>query len=489
MPTVSDYLASLNAKGVRLWVESGQLLYHAEKGTLNSQELARLRALRDEIIGELSQSPAHAPLTFQQQWLLALIQQHADWQSSQVFSFHLAGLLNVKALERSIGAIVRRHDALRARVVIVHGVARQTLDDALATPIEVGCITDNFFENVTAGAQLQAQALAMRGEVSSDSRALRVKLLRVSDHEHYLILLVHRLAADCVSIGQVFRELWYQYGEEIGVQAAALPEPKQYCDYALWQQQTANEWEQKHAAYWQQRLADARRLQWPADGSGCSGSHALASVEGFLGSGLSAGLKEFGRRTKSLPALVVLTLYASVVSRWCGQRDFVLPFNVVGRHAAHDSVVGYFSHVLYLRMRLESNEDFAELLQVVSQEFYKAVFHQDFGRMSLRHPEFLQGTFCQWLSWHPVEVAGREMYDIPRQFGLAVEPVRFQTERELSNVPPTVTDLDICFFEKGGDIGMLLIFRADLFARQTMERLMGELRAMAEQIVKEESGK
>lgn len=489
MPAVSEYLASLNEKGVRLWVENGKLLYRADKGALDSQELLRLRTMRHEIVDELSRSSVLAPLTFQQQWLLPLIQQHPDWQSSQVFSIRLAGLLNVKALDRSVGAVFRRHDALRARVVIVDGIARREVLDASTVPVGVEVVAggSDFAQNVAAGVRLQVRELTTQGDISTTNHALRVRLLRVSQHEHYLFLLVHRLAADCMSIGQIFRELWLQYGEEIGAQASALPEPAQYRNYALWQQGTDSEWERKHAAYWQERLAGAARLKWPAeDGSTLSGSRAMASVEGFLGSVLSAGLKELGQRTRSLPALIVLTLYVSVVSRWCKQGDFVVPFNVAGRHAAHDGVVGYFSHVLYLRMRLEGNESFADLLRVVSQEFYKGVFHQDFGRMSLRRPEFLQGTLCQWLSWHPAEIASREMYDIPRQFGLTAEPVRFQAERELSTVPPTVTDLDICFFEKGGDIGMLLIFPADRFARQTMERFMGELQATAEHIVNED---
>ena len=66
---------------------------------------------------------------------------------------------------------------------------------------------------------------------------------------------------------------------------------------------------------------------------------------------------------------------------------------------------------------------------------------------------------------------------------IVARPVRFQTPRDLANVPPGVTDLDICFFERVDDIGMLLIFRAERFAASTMERFMHELRQEAERLV------
>jgi hypothetical protein len=102
--------------------------------------------------------------------------------------------------------------------------------------------------------------------------------------------------------------------------------------------------------------------------------------------------------------------------------------------------------------------------------------------MALRRPDLLRGTFFQWLSWHPAELAGPEMYDAVAQLGISARPVRFQAARELANVPPGVTDLDACFFESARDIGIMLIFRRERFPEGTVERFIQQLRASAEQI-------
>ena len=499
MPELSDYLSSLHERGVRLWIDGGQLRYQASKGTLSTADLARLRMMRANIVSELTKPPLAAadhtmpvsqgepqsiPVSFQQRWLLSLMEQDDDWPQTQSFAFRLTGLLQAQLLKRSVDALLRAHDSLRARVVSADGHHCWKIDEPCKHPLDVVAVPESLaVEEKHNIRTLIADLTARRAERAADSM-LYTRLVRISDQQHYLILVVHRLAADCLAIGQIFRELWLQYGEGLRSQSPqSTPQSKQYRDYTLWQRATDAPWQQKHAGYWQQHLCDAVPIQWPADGSASRGAENLVLLQGALGGKLSARLRELGRRAQSLPSMVMLTLYVCVISRWCKQQDFVVPFNVAGRHAAHDGVVGCFSHVLFLRVRLKGGELFQELLRRVSDEFYKAVFHQDFGRVALNRPDLLGGTFCQWLSWHPAELAGQEMYDIPQKLGISAQPVHFQSAWDFTNVPPGVTDLEVCFFDSATDIRMLLIFRRERFAESTLERLIQELRTLAEQIV------
>lgn len=504
MPALADYLSSLYERGVRLWIDGSQLRYHARKGILSAQELAQLRVMREEIVCELSQrlpghveptepgagaSPGPAPLSLQpasvqQRWLSSLMQQRPDWPRAQAFAFQLTGALDLRILELSIQAVCRRHDLLSAQIVDtgrcfeLEACAPQAYRFEVVSAVDDSCAGEerNGHRHIS---ELIAQCVEPTGGL------LYTRLLQVSEQQHYLVLVVHRLAADCLAIAQIFRELWILYSEALAARSSpALAESTQYHNYALRQQSTEGEWQRKHGPFWQERLLDAPGLQWPDGASTLSDSLAeVAFLQGSFGKSLSLGLRELARQMQSLPSLVVLTLYVFVVSRWCGQEDFILPFNVAGRHAAHEGVVGPFSHILYLRITLKADEPFHDLLRKVSNVFYKAVFHQDCGRMALQYPHLLRGTLCQWLSWHPTELSGQEMYEVPAQLGIVVKSLRFQTARDLANVPPGVTDLDVSFFESAGDIGMLLIFSRKRFAASTLERFMRELRISADQIV------
>ncbi len=489
-----EFLSSLQRRGVRLWVDDGQLHYHAAKGTLGAEELVRLRAMRDEIVTELTRPVAASagtqlfPLSFQQEWLLTLMQRHS-WQQFQPFAFRLEGLLDVRVLERSIDILFRRHDSLRARVVSTQRRYEVELDTLRPYRLDVVPVGADFDAQEEHNIRLQISDVIARRVDSVSGPLLHLRLLKISEQRHYLILIAHRLGADCLALAQLFRELWLLYGEAIKVQSSSVePEPRQYYEYAIWQHTSDEQWQRKHHTYWEDHLAHAPPLRWPESTAApacaaTSDSTELVSLQGKFGIPLSAELRDLARQTQTLPALVLLTLYASVVSRCCHQQDFVLPFNVAGRHAAHDSVVGCFSHVLYLHLTVKADEPFHELLRDVSNVFYKAVFHQDYGRMTLKRPDLLKGTLCQYLSWHPAELSGQDMYEIPARFGVATTPVRFQTAQELANVPPGATDLDTCFFESAGDITVLLISQRTRLALGTLERVMQALQSSAQQIV------
>jgi len=219
--------------------------------------------------------------------------------------------------------------------------------------------------------------------------------------------------------------------------------------------------------------------------SGHSATLALASVQCSFGESLSAAVRELSRQTQSLPALVVLALYVASVSRWCGQRDFVAPFLIAGRNSEHEAVVGYFTHIVFLRVHVGERDTFKELLKRVSNEFYRAAaFRQDFGRVAAQQSRLLSGALCQWLSWHPAAVAGLETGDPARPAGLDIERMPPLDLEELTNVPPAMVGLEISFFEAAGDIAALAIYRNERFAQSTVQGFLTAVQATAERVTR-----
>lgn len=474
MAIPADYIETLHRRGVRLWVEGGQLCYRASVGSLNAEELARLRTMKDGIVAELSRSPQTLPpLSVQQHWLLDLIKRHERWKRTLGYALRLQGALNPSQLQESLAALLRKHEALRTRMVEVAGTPRQQVDEAGSFQLTVVPVANSSATEIDPSVRRLIDEFAARDVDQALGPMMDALLLQVSEQDHFLVLWVHRLTADCMAVSQLFRDLWLIYRDGIeGVSSPAQSTAMQYGDYALWQQATEDTWQRRHATFWKEYLAGAVRLHWPVDAGVAHDAPALRSLHTSLGDDASAALRELGRQTPSLAAMVMLSVYVAVISRWCDQRDFVLPFNIAGRHSEHEGMVGYFSHVLYLRVKLNGSESFVDLMESVSREFYRAVAHQDFGRIATMRPDLLGGTLCQWLSWHPADVAGLDVFDVTNELGLTVTNIHFQTPEELANVPAAVVDLEITFFESEGTVNSLAIYRADLFTATTLERLM-----------------
>jgi hypothetical protein len=85
--------------------------------------LEEKRKLLAELVQQQASEPKRAPLSFAQERLWFLTQLEPENPAYNLpFALRLSGDLNVAALEKSINAIVARHETLRTKFVAVDGV-------------------------------------------------------------------------------------------------------------------------------------------------------------------------------------------------------------------------------------------------------------------------------------------------------------------------------------------------------------------------------
>lgn len=400
--------------------------------------------------------------------------------------FRLQGTLHIGHLQSSLEKILARHESLRTRIVIVDEVALQEVMEP--APFRLECVSIGGASNAEIEAnarQVFADLSAKRVDLAVDA-LLRIKLLKLSDREHWLLLAAHRLIADCFSVDQLIPELWSLYESAMRGQHSSLPSaPPQYGAYAIRQQENHAQWVKRHEAYWAQRLAGAQNLQWPVDRNAARVSRGtLGRMRRLLDENLSAGLRELARRERTLLATVMLAAYVAALLRFCEQRDFVVPFFVAGRQSQQRAVIGYFSHILYLRVTISGTETFKQLLTHVSNELFRAFTHQDFGVIALQKPSLLEGTFFQWLTWQADDTPGMTHLAAPAGESLRVDRVNIVNFAEdVTAIPPGVVAVELSCFDTAEGIYASGVYRADLFMPQTIERFMDELTLVAEQFV------
>ena len=429
-----------------------------------------------------------APLSFQQRWLLDLACQHREWNCASGYTFRLNGLLSLDLLQRSLDEVVRRHSSLRARIVSIEGAIGQSIED------EHVCVLEATSTEGASPAQIEANATRLAEEfyelkVDPFTGPLWIaRILRLNACEHWLVLVMHRLIAECSSIERVFQEVLALYRELAGFCQSTFPiTPPQYVDYALWQQDTCADWERRHGGYWTGHLAETSSICWPDDPDVPPATGGPPGKMGCpFGSELSTRLREFSRKVRVLAPTVMMAVYAATLWRWTGQNDFVLPFNVAGRQTQQRPMVGYFNYVLCLRVKIAGHETFRELLNGISNEFYRALAHQDFGRIAAQRPELLQGTLFQWITWHPEEAVQQAVDGAAYPPDIAVERVPIRNFGEgLTIVPPGMSRVEITMFDSQDGLCALGTYSVDRFAQQTMDRLVEDLRSATQRFVED----
>jgi amino acid adenylation domain-containing protein len=295
------------------------------------------------------------------------------------FGVRLRGDLVVPALERALDDLVARHEALRTRLVSVHGRPRQVIDPPRAvTPA---------FDDLSQG---QGDPEARLREMAAEEAArpfdlaagplLRSRLVRLAPAEHVLLVCVHHTVFDGWSFGVFVRELAALYEARSAGRTADLPElPVQFADYALWEREwLRGEALERLVAYWRSALDGVSTVQMPTDrprpllqrfDGGLERIHVDASV--------LDGLRALGRREGTTLFVVLLAAVQVLAHRYSGQDDVTVGIPIANRGRPElTSLIGYLVNTLAIRTDLSGDPAFVELLQRVRATTIEAYQHQ-----------------------------------------------------------------------------------------------------------------
>ncbi len=213
----------------------------------------------------------------------------------------LKGRFRTAVFDRSLAAIVRRHEALRTTFGMEQGRPVQVI--APAEPVAAAVDRPLGAAGGPAAGRGAAPRRGRRPVRPFDlarGPLLRGALLRLEPEEHVALVTLHHIVSDGWSIGVLLRELAALYGALAAGVEPALPElPIQYADYAAWQR----DWLRGEAlagqlAWWRERLAGAPAvLDLPTDRPRPAvGSMRGASLPVAYAADLSRTLAALGRR-------------------------------------------------------------------------------------------------------------------------------------------------------------------------------------------------
>lgn len=390
----------------------------------------------------------------------------------------LRGELDVAVLERSIAAIVDRHEVLRTSFPYRGGRPVQQVAAADAN-WRLPVVT---VDRPEAAERLADEQAAMPLSVTSGP-LFRCLLIRLGETEHLLAVTIHHLIADAWSVGLFLRELSALYQAGGDPARADLPElPVQYQDYAVWQHRWQTPaWRAEQLRYWRQRLAGVpQQLPLPTSRRHQPGQGELAGrVWAWLGPEPEAALRRLCRAHDLTPFMVMTALLSVVLWRWSGQSDLLLGVAVnTRRDPAVEPLLGLFVNTVPVRIDLTGRPSFGELAARVRRAVLDDCVNHGETQLDdlirelpvVRDP--LRAPLFQVLL-SMVDIAGADLR-LPGVTVVDTEPP----------APPGKVDLNLNVRRDGDAIGLELLYYADRYdaplARALLDQLIALLVAVAE---------
>lgn len=420
------------------------------------------------------------PLSFSQQrlWLLDQLQPGSSAYNVSA-AIRLRGRLNVPALERTFGAIIRRHESLRTTFANING----RLIQVLAPDVSFTLTRLDLRSHPESEAEAKRLAIAEARHPFDLARGplLRITLLQLAEDDYALLVTMHHIVSDGWSMGVLIREVVTLYDAFSNGKPSPLPElPIQYVDYACWQREwLQGERLERQLSYWRQQLSNASHiLELPTD----KPRQTVQTLNGarqtmVLDESLMMGLKALSRQEGVTLFMTLLAAFKALLYRYTGQEDISIGTPTANRNRAEiEGLIGFFVNTLVMRTDLSGDPAFRELLARVRKVALGAYAHQDlpFERLvdelkperDLSRQPLFQVMFV-------LQNAPKEDLRLPglilESFGVEETTARF--------------DLSLLATEKEQSLFVVWDYNTDLFEAATIKRMAGHFKILLENIV------
>ncbi len=321
-----------------------------------------------------------SPASFAQQRLWFLDQLEPGSSAYNMPSaLSLRGALDVGALRGAFQRIVARHESLRTVFADEGGQTMQIVKDGAGVELELVDLSSH--PDPEASARRDSARTSLAPFDLSLGPLMRLRLLRLSEDVHTLVIVLHHIVSDEVSIGVLVREVGVAYGALRGGEEPSLaPLPVQYADYARWQREwLTGEVLERQLDYWREQLGGLEPLELPTDRPRPAIRRSRGGVvRARVPRDLVGGLEALGKEEGATLFMVLLSAFSLLLSRWSGQDDVAVGTPVEGRsHPATEGLIGFFVNTLVLRADLSGAPTFRELLRRVRETCLGALSHQD----------------------------------------------------------------------------------------------------------------
>ncbi|NWE50363.1 condensation domain-containing protein, partial [Pseudomonas gingeri] len=278
--------------------------------------------------------------------------------------------------EQALNRMIERHDMLRA--VFLSDGTQQVL-----AQVPVYRLPSLDLRGLEADVALRALAdnrQRLSHQVLDASRwpLFEFSLTLLDDGISHLHISLDALIVDAASSQILARELMACYIEP----QRALPVPRLgFRDYVLAEHQLRGGVRYERAlAYWRERVGDlapAPDLPLVRQPESLAAPH-FTRRDRQLPAEHWAGLKALAKQFAVTPSVVLLTAFCEVLALWSRQPRFTLSlplFNRLPLHPDVDGIIGDFTSLVLLEVRIDGNQGFTDKARAIQQQLWQDIDH------------------------------------------------------------------------------------------------------------------
>ncbi|MEV4560024.1 condensation domain-containing protein [Kitasatospora sp. NPDC049285] len=381
-------------------------------------------------------------------------------------AIRIDGPLDVAALRNAVTGLVARQAALRTTFRrLPDGTPVQFVTDRLPDSVSLEVLDLAAGQDLPTADDLLLHAPARLVDPRHDP-LFRVRLLRLGEDRHVLLLQIHHAVSDGWSIGVLYRDLSELYNAARAGRGADLPAITR--SFAAHSRQMRAERggpeEQRQLAYWRRRLAPP--LPGRPAGASTNGMSPVDTERVLVPADLVRDLRETAATSAQRGGVAgpFLAALALVLHHASGERDVRIGMMISNRaRPGTEHLIGYFVNTAVIRLRIDPQMTAGRLVAEANTAVTEAIEHQALPIQDLYQDLRDTGALGQGPLYR-VTLALNTMRTTSLVLdGLHCEDI--DLERLGPRLAPTSIEQRWVLDERAGHLAGTLTYRTDTFTR------------------------
>ncbi|NEW09011.1 amino acid adenylation domain-containing protein [Paenibacillus sp. SYP-B3998] len=321
--------------------------------------------------------------------------------------FRIRERIDVDLFKQALHYIVEQNPILKTVIEEENGIPYQIIQQSQALYFDKEDISNLKSEDILP----YIKKIASEPFSLNKGPLMRVHLFKGLEEEHIVLINVHHIIFDGISIAILLKPLLDAYLDLTrGIPLIRNSSSSTYNDFIDWEQEMlSSKRGEEHRAYWKQQLSGVLpNLELPTDRT----RHSQTAFKGethrvFIPSELTNKIKSFSKLQRiSLPTFF-LGILKVLLHQYSNQDDIIVGMASSGRPADRfESLIGYFINMIPIRSRIEETQHFLQFIKQLQLSMLDGMDHADYPfpaivkelnlpRTLLNSPVFQVGYFYQ----------------------------------------------------------------------------------------------
>ena len=283
----------------------------------------------------------------------------------------IEGDIDMSKMEEVFQKLIKRHESLCTYFKIINNQLVQVINrNAHFSIIQ----NERKFESI----DQEVKSLMVPFDLNDPSQLLfRLNFVRIKENKHILVVDLHHIISDGLSLGIIIRESMDIYNNR-----SLIPLKYQYKDYTIWRERKefeTNNYNQE--IFWINEFSEGiNYLKLPYD----TLEKANINFEGkklrfSLDNSISSKIISFSNEYNSSLFIVNYTIFNIFLYKITNQEDITVRTITAGRdHSDLNNILGAFINTLAIKNKVKSDYSFIELHEIIKGKIFKCFENQDY---------------------------------------------------------------------------------------------------------------